>query len=82
MRWYVIHTYSGFENKIADFMMEQANKKGFTLVEVNLAIFIMAVGVLSMCGLYSLGYRENRQSVEDVASAALKYTFSSNVVSA
>ena len=28
MRWYVIHTYSGFENKIADFIMEQANKKG------------------------------------------------------
>ena len=45
-------------------------RKGFTLVEVNLAIFIMAVGVLSMCGLYSLGYRENRQSVEDVASAS------------
>lgn len=45
-------------------------RKGFTLVEVNLAIFIMAVGVLSMCGLYALGYRENRQSVEDVASVA------------
>ena len=28
MRWYVIHTYSGFENKIADFIMEQAEKKG------------------------------------------------------
>ena len=28
MRWYVIHTYSGFENKIADFIMEQADKKG------------------------------------------------------
>lgn len=28
MRWYVIHTYSGFENKIADFIMEQAAKKG------------------------------------------------------
>ena len=27
MRWYVIHTYSGFENKIADFIMEQAEKK-------------------------------------------------------
>lgn len=43
---------------------------GFTLVEVCLAIAVMAVGVLSMCGLYTLGYRENRQSVEDVASAA------------
>ncbi len=27
-RWYVVHTYSGFENKIADFIMEQAAKKG------------------------------------------------------
>ena len=43
---------------------------GFTLVEVCLAITVMAVGVLSMCGLYSLGYRENRQSVEDVTAAA------------
>ena len=45
-------------------------RRGFTLLEVNLAIFIMATGVLVMCGLYSLGFRENRQSVEDVASAA------------
>ncbi len=30
MRWYVIHTYSGFENKIADFIMEQAAKKGLS----------------------------------------------------
>lgn len=29
-RWYVIHTYSGFENKIADFIMEQAAKKGLS----------------------------------------------------
>ena len=35
-----------------------------------LAILIMAGGVLSILGLYSLGYRENRQSREDVASAA------------
>lgn len=45
-------------------------KKAFTLMEVNLAILIMAGGVLSILGLYSLGYRENRQSREDVASAA------------
>ena len=30
MRWYVIHSYSGFENKIADFIMEQAAKKGLS----------------------------------------------------
>ena len=47
-----------------------ARNGGFTLVEVCLAITVMAVGVLSMCGLYSLGYRENRQSVEDVAAVS------------
>ncbi len=44
-------------------------RRGFTLVEVNLAIFIMAAGVLAMVSLYSLGMRESRQSVEDVAIA-------------
>ena len=42
----------------------------FTLMEVNLAILIMAGGILSIVGLYSLGFRENRQSREDVAGAA------------
>ena len=28
MRWYIVHTYSGFENKIAAFVKEQAEKKG------------------------------------------------------
>lgn len=39
-------------------------------MEVNLAILIMAGGILSIVGLYSLGFRENRQSTEDVAGAA------------
>ncbi len=43
-------------------------KKGFTLLEINLAIMIMAGGILSILGLYGLGYRENRQSREDVAA--------------
>ena len=45
-------------------------KKAFTLIEVNLAIFIMAGGVLAMISLYSLGFRESRQSREDVTAAA------------
>ncbi len=45
-------------------------RKAFTLIEVNLAILVMAGGILSIVGLYSLGFRENRQSSEDVASAA------------
>lgn len=51
--------------------MNSMFKRAFTLIEVNLAIFIMAGGVLAMISLYSLGFRESRQSREDVASAAL-----------
>lgn len=50
-------------------MMTAAVRRGFTLIEVNLAIFIMATGVLAMVSLYSLGMRESRQSTEDVAIA-------------
>ncbi len=39
-------------------------------MEVNLAVFIMAAGVLAMVSLYPLGYRENQQSVDDVKAAA------------
>ena len=46
-------------------------RNGFTLMEVNLAVFIMAVGVLTMVSLYPLGFRESRQSREDVAGAAV-----------
>ena len=46
-------------------------KKAFTLIEVNLAMLIMAVGILSIVGLYSFGYRESRASREDVEATAL-----------
>lgn len=45
-------------------------KKAFTLLEVNLAMFVMAMGVLSMIALYPLGFREADQSREDLAAAA------------
>lgn len=45
-------------------------KKAFTLIEVNLAMMIMAGGILSIVGLYAFGFRENRQSREDVTAAA------------
>jgi len=45
-------------------------RKAFTLMEVNLAIMVMAGGLLSSVALFSLGYRESVQSNEDVASAA------------
>ena len=57
-------------------------KKAFTLMEVNLAILIMAGGILSIIGLYSLGFRENRQSAEDIASAAYADAVMSPLVNA
>ena len=45
-------------------------KRGFTLIEVNLAMLIMAGGILSIVGLYAFGFRENRQSREDVTATA------------
>lgn len=50
-------------------------KRAFTLVEVNLAIFIMAGGVLAMVSLYSLGFRESQQSRDDVAAAGYADAF-------
>ena len=33
-RWYIIHAYSGFENKVRDAIMSEANRMGLTqLVE-------------------------------------------------
>jgi len=45
-------------------------RSAFTLMEVNLAILVMAGGILSIVGLYSLGFRESRQSSEDVVATA------------
>ena len=45
--------------------------RGFTLLEVNLAMFVMAAGILIFVTLYSLGFRENRQSMEDVRGVAV-----------
>ena len=56
-----------FQEKIADIRFAA---RGFTLMEVNLAIFIMAVGLLAMVALYPLAYRENQQSKDDVKAAA------------
>jgi len=45
-------------------------KRGFTLLEVLLSVAVMSSGVLTVVVLYSLGFRETRQSNEDIASAA------------
>ncbi len=46
-------------------------RRGFTLMEVNLAVFIMAVAVLGMVALYPLGFKESRHARDDVAEAAV-----------
>ena len=45
------------------------HRRGFTLMEVNLAVFIMAVAVLGMVALYPLGFRESQLSRDDVMEA-------------
>ena len=57
-------------------------RKAFTLIEVNLAMLIMAGGILSIVGLYALGFRENSQSREDVAATAMADSFISPLVAA
>jgi len=57
-------------------------RRAFTIMEVNLAILIMAGGILAMVSLYSFGYRENRQSREDVAGAAMADAIMSPLVMA
>lgn len=39
---------------------------GFSLIEVNMAVFVLAVGILSMAVLYPLGLRESMQSQADL----------------
>lgn len=46
-------------------------RRAFTLIEINMAMLIMAGGILSVVGLYAFGFRENRQSREDVAATAV-----------
>ena len=57
-------------------------KRAFTLIEVNLAMLIMAGGILSIVGLYAFGFRENRQSREDVAATAIADSVMSPLVCA
>ena len=44
-------------------------RAGFSLMEVNMAIFVMAVGILSMVALYPLGLRESVQGQQDLTQS-------------
>ena len=42
------------------------NRAGFSLMEVNMAVFVLSVGILSMIVLYPLGLRESLQGQADI----------------
>ena len=50
-------------------MKRQHLQAGFSLIEVNMAVFVMAVGILSMVVLYPLGLRESTQGQADLKQA-------------
>ncbi len=47
------------------------SRDAFTLMEVNLAILIMAIGVLVMTSLYPFGFRESEAAHDDVRAAVV-----------
>jgi len=50
-------------------MKTKRQQPGFSLIEVNMAVFVVAVGVLSMCVLFPLGLRESTQGQADLKQA-------------
>lgn len=56
--------------------------RGFTLIEVELSIFVVAMGVLGVAGLYPLGFRESRFAREELVAVAAAEGAMSRAVSA
>ena len=50
-------------------MSHTHRKAGFSLMEVNMAVFVMAVGIMSLVGLFPLGLRESYQGKADLQQA-------------
>lgn len=46
-----------------------AARSGFSLMEVNMAVFIMAIGIMGMVALFPLGLREGIQGRADLKQA-------------
>lgn len=52
------------------------NRSGFTLMEVNIALLVIAVGLTSLLALFPVGLRESNTATADtVQSAAASYIF-------
>jgi len=47
-------------------MKTNCKTAGFSLMEINMAIFVMAVGILGLVALYPLGLRESTQGQADI----------------
>jgi hypothetical protein len=50
-------------------MRHAAHNAGFSLMEVNMAVFVMAIGILGMVALFPLGLREGVQARADLKQA-------------
>ena len=55
-------------------------RTGFSLIEVNMAIFVMAIGVLSIVALFPLGLRESFQGNADLKQSATADYYLNQVV--
>ena len=55
--------------KGATAMRHTHRRAGFSLMEVNMAVFVMAVGIMSLVGLFPLGLRESYQGKADLQQA-------------
>ena len=56
--------------------------KGFSLIEVELSLLVLSMGVLSVVGLYPLGFRECTAAKDDMLAVAASESVMSRVVSA
>lgn len=52
-------------------MRTKQQRVGFSLMEVNMAVFILAIGILSVAALFPLGLRESAQGQADLKQAML-----------
>jgi hypothetical protein len=50
---------------------KRVKSDGFSLMEVNMAVFVMSVGILGMIALYPLGLRESTQGQADLKQSML-----------
>ena len=64
------------------FIKRLEQRAAFSLIEVNMAVFVMAVGILSMVVLYPLGLRESTQGQADLKQSMMADYLLSQAVAA